>query len=438
MKSYEKQLRILVWAYIFLLVFEGALRKWFLPGFSNALILARDPVVLLAYVIAFTHGVFPKNRYVISGLIIVGLSFIATMLFGHKNLFISAYGFRANILHFPFAFIIANVLYRNDVIKLGKWWLFCTIGMTVLICLQFYSPQSAWINVGPGGQGSAGFGGALGRYRPPGTFSFIIGIVWFFTFSTAFLVAGLTQHKRYSNLLMLGAAFAIVLALPVSISRMLILSVLLTFVVGILVSSMQKNTILRFGRILFFAIIAAFIAAQLPVFEDAREAFLARWEHSTSEEMGGVKGQIFMRLLNEFIGPFMMEEDMPLFGRGLGAGTHVGAQLLTGERTFLLGEGEWFRLTGESGILLAIPYILWRVLLFVTLLKYCMQSYRKGNGLGLIILSATAFNLLVGPLGQSTILGFTIIGIGLTGASLRTRNLPEENSSTPEQKPCAP
>ena len=33
----------LIWAYFLLLLFEGALRKWFLPGLSQGLLIIRDP-----------------------------------------------------------------------------------------------------------------------------------------------------------------------------------------------------------------------------------------------------------------------------------------------------------------------------------------------------------------------------------------------------------
>jgi hypothetical protein len=41
-----KRLRQLLWLYFWLLIFEGALRKWLLPGLSTPLLLVRDPVAL--------------------------------------------------------------------------------------------------------------------------------------------------------------------------------------------------------------------------------------------------------------------------------------------------------------------------------------------------------------------------------------------------------
>ena len=427
----DRQLRALCWLYIFLLIMEGALRKWALPSFSDQLLLVRDPLVLVAYLIALDRKRFPLNKYVISGIALMVLSVATTFLFGHENLKVAVFGVRTNFLHIPFAFIMGSVFYRTDVIRIGRWWLWGTLLMTVIIALQFSSPQSAWINQGVGGVEGAGFSGALGRYRPPGTFSFITGILWFYTFSFAFLVSGLMQHKNYSKLLLSLASISIFIAVPVSISRSLILCIGLTLVVGMLASTFQKGVITRYFRIIAIAIVGLFIASQISIFDEAKEAFLERWEQSTNEDMGGVKGAIFERTLNEFIGPFIMKEDVPFFGKGLGAGTQAGAHMLTGDRGFDLGEGEWFRITGESGIFIGGLFIAWRIWITLALLDYGLAAFRRGNGMGLIFISAAGYNLILGQLGQTTVQGFTIIGLGLTIAAMRRRKTIATQSDEP-------
>jgi hypothetical protein len=416
-----RQLRWLVVLYIGLLVLEGALRKWVLPSLSDVLLLIREPVVIAAYLLAFTHKKFPVNRIVVTGLVLMSAWSIETMILGHANLLVTCFGFRANFLHIPFAFIIGSVFYRSDVIDLGKWWLLGTLLMTAIIILQFNSPQSAWINRSIGGTTGAGFSGAMGKYRPPGTFSFIVGIVWFYTFSMAFLVAGMTQHKRYSKWILVTSAVAVLLAIPISISRSLLLAVGLTFTVGMLASSLQKNTLMRYSRVALFICVALVAANQFSIFDNAKEAFLSRWESSTGVDRGGVTNAIGGRLIDEFMGPFSGKEGLPSFGKGIGAGTQPGTKLLSGYRGFNLGEGEWYRITGEGGIVLGGLFILWRIWLTLKLSSYAFIKLRNGNGMAMIFLSATVFNLLIGNLGQTTIHGFTILGIGLTIASMRAR-----------------
>ena len=417
----DRRLRQLVWLYAALLVLEGALRKWVLPSLSDPLLLARDPVVLLAYAIALVNGRFPFNRYVVTGAALMLLYGVLTTFFGHGDLFVTLFGIRANFLHFPFAFIIGRVFYADDVVRLGRWWLWGALPMTAIIVLQFYSPQSAWINLSVGGIEGGGFSGALGRYRPPGTFSFIVGVTLYYTLATGFLVAGLTQHKRYSKTLLAMAGAAILLAIPVSISRSLILTAGLTFAVGVFTSAFRGGAVLRYLRIGAIILVAGFIVMQLPAFQEAKEAFVARWERSTGEERGGVEEAIIGRILYMFYGPFTESREVPVFGYGIGAGTQVGAKLLTGERGFDLGESEWFRIIGESGRILGTLFILWRVALCFKLFTHSALALVNGNGLGLIFLSTSAFNLLTGQLGQTTVNGFTVLGVGLTIASMRLR-----------------
>ena len=40
-----------------LLIFEGALRKWVFPEYQQIIFFLRDPIVLLAYIIAFRNQI---------------------------------------------------------------------------------------------------------------------------------------------------------------------------------------------------------------------------------------------------------------------------------------------------------------------------------------------------------------------------------------------
>jgi len=400
-----------------------------LPQLSDILVLARDPVVLAAYAIAALKHRLPTNRYVVCLVALTFLWTIATMLLGHANLTVALYGVRANFLHIPFAFIMGNVFYRSDLIHIGRWWLVATLLMTVIIVLQYLQPQDAYINRSVGGSEGGGFSGARGRYRPPGTFSFIVGVVWFYTLSTAFLVSGVMQHKRYPKWLLASSAMAILIAVPVSISRSLILAVGLTLVIGVFTSTFQKNTLFRFLRLAAFACVALLIANQFEVFEDARKTFLDRWETANEHSEEGFKTSVLERILNEFTGPFTELNDVPFVGLGIGAGTIFGAKVMHDERTFTLGVSEWHRLMGEGGLLFGGLFIAWRLWLGTRLGLYAWRALKKGNGMGLIFLSATLYNLWVGQWGQSTIQGFTVVGISMTICAMRPR--PER---TKEQK----
>jgi hypothetical protein len=46
MQSSVGGIRLLIWVYFWLLLGEGALRKWIFPSLSGPLLIVRDPVLL--------------------------------------------------------------------------------------------------------------------------------------------------------------------------------------------------------------------------------------------------------------------------------------------------------------------------------------------------------------------------------------------------------
>ena len=98
--------RRLIWLYLWLLVFEGVLRKWFLPQFSAPLLLVRDPVVLLIYLLALRARIFPCNIYILSlasSRSFLGNRYSCSADFPlHAIILVTGYGVRSNFLHLPF------------------------------------------------------------------------------------------------------------------------------------------------------------------------------------------------------------------------------------------------------------------------------------------------------------------------------------------------
>jgi hypothetical protein len=114
----------------------------------------------------------------------------------------------------------------------------------------------------------------------------------------------------------------------------------------------------------------------------------------------------------------------PFFGFGLGIGTNGGAKFLTGQSTFLLAEGEWARLVLESGPVLGLAFLLWRVGLVFRIVVLCLQSVRRGNVLPLLLFSSSGLPLMNGQFGPPTILGFAVF---TTGLALAARNTDDES-----------
>src|SRR5690554_2937496 len=98
-----------IWLYFLLLVFEGALRKWFLPGLATPLLIIRDPIALWLVFVTWKRGILPFNWVMFTIILITIISFITTLLFGHGNFFVTLYGARIFMIHIPLIFVIGVI-----------------------------------------------------------------------------------------------------------------------------------------------------------------------------------------------------------------------------------------------------------------------------------------------------------------------------------------
>jgi len=118
--SKYNSIKIAIWLYFLLWIFEGALRKWILPGLATPLLVVRDPIAIYIIIKAFTGNVKFINGYIVVSFIITILAFIVTLTFGHGNIFVGLYGARIMLLHFPLIFIIGSVFTKEDILKIGR------------------------------------------------------------------------------------------------------------------------------------------------------------------------------------------------------------------------------------------------------------------------------------------------------------------------------
>jgi hypothetical protein len=428
-------LKLLIWLYILLLIGEGALRKWIIPGLSQPLLIVRDPVVIIIYAMAF--GRYPKaftNRYSMTMLTISLVGFLMAMTGGHQNLFVAVFGFRTFWLHFPLIYVIGYVLNKDDVVFIGKFLLLISIPMTLLLIAQFSSPQSSFVNNAPGGEGGAGLSGALGKFRPPGTFSFITGVVQYYTLVSAFLLSAFFERRYFPLVLTMFIAAAVIIAVPISISRSLFLSIIIVGVFGLYGMSVIGIKSSGVFRVFLIGMAGFYIASQMDIFSEGMGAFSSRWEISTGKGTSGIETAIFGRLYDEHIQPFFYLGAFGAFGKGIGIGTQAAAGMLTGGRGFLGGEGEWLRILTELGYLLGPMLILVRLSFAVKIGLYAHKALSKRNLLPWLLFSSTALLVINGQWGQPTTLGFAVLCAGLCIAS--TKKVPSKKSV--QQKPTSP
>jgi hypothetical protein len=435
----KRIIRGLIWTYFFLLMFEGVLRKWVLPGLSDPLMLIRDPFLLAIYALAIADGIFSVNGYVLA---LAGLGALTVFLgftIGTQDPIVTGYGFDACFFHLPLIFIIPKVMTLKHVIALGRWVVILTIPMAIVMVIQFRSPREALINCGAGGGTGAQIGAALGRIRPPGFFTFINGAAQFLALSAAFLIYGLLKRTIYSTWLILICGTALVIAVAVSSSRLALGAIgVVTLMVGLIILY-DRNSMTGLVRMLLPIGLILLIATNLDVFKEGREVFEARLVETGDAQAGlsGTASNWTQRVLGDYYGWYFWLWEAPILGKGLGMGTKVGERLLAGSADFLSAEGEPARIVIEMGPLIGSCYMVIRLMMCVTLYRAAAKGARLGNPLPMLIFGACVMLISTGQFSQTSTVGFSVLGGGLCLAACNKMRDPESDSAL-EQVTGAP
>lgn len=420
-ESNTNRAKQLIWLYFWLLIIEGALRKWIVPSLSNPLLIIRDPVVILIYAVAASEGKFPRSAFIALILGLAFFSFLASIA-GLGTLVVSLYGLRTNFLHLPLIFIIPLVMTPSDVQKIGKWVLLISIPMSLLAVAQFHAAPDSRLNVGTGGEISGQLFAASGKIRPAGTFSFVTGMVSYLSFLAAFVLYSFLQHWPYKRLISFAAMGALGLSLLVSGSRSAVLTVSVVLIVALLDCMFKGKQLSSAFKPLLAVALVLFALSFLPVFKEGMEVQESRFESG-----GGFREGIVDRVFGDFIAGFNAVDQVPFFGVGLGIGTNAGAGLLSGSRRFLLAEGEWARVVMESGPLLGFAFIGLRISILIYIARRAVKALDRGAVLPSLLLGAVALDLLYGQFSQPTSMGFIILGCGLSLAAANEVETAGEN-----------
>lgn len=419
--KYLNNLKKGVWIYLFLLIFEGALRKWILPGLATPLLLVRDPIALWLILYSINKKIWQPNSTVILVILVSSISFVLTLVFGHGNLAVAIFGLRILIVQFPLIFVIGTICTRNDVVLLGRFLLYVSILMTLIVIWQFFSPQSAWINRGVAGdtEGS-GFSGAGGFFRVPGTFSFSNGLTLFYGLIIPFLVYFWTTNEvAIKKWLLYLATISYAIAVPLTISRTVFFQTIVTILFLVLISFQNKRVISSIFRIAIGLCFVLLIISFLDFFQTATDAFTQRFTNASRVE-GGIEGTLVDRFLGSMYRA-VSYENFSWFGQGLGMGTNAGAKLLGSEGEFLISEGEWGRVLGEMGIILGGIILIIRIGISI---NWSLRSWilaKNNDSLPWLLLSFGAISIVQGQWGQPTAQGFSIFVGGIIYAIIRNK-----------------
>lgn len=320
-----------VQAAMVLVILEGAIRKWLVPGAQDLVYFAKDVLLLGAYLGYFQQRARLRSRLPALPLLWGALGFAALLgllqVFNPDlpNLLVGILGFKAYFFYVPLIVLIPAT-FRTDV-EIGtalRRYNLIAIPVGLLAIAQFFSPPSSPLNTyaRPGSEAAAYIAtfGSSEHVRVTATFSFISGYTaYLLTMAILLLVwLGATGWRLRGNLSLYGALGITLLGMLMTGSRgpVVLLLVLLPFYwwLGVLREKGGGGTLgrLMLGSTLMLAVVGWFG-------QDAIAAFYGR--------ALGI-GDVPSRVTTPFQAPFLVIGEAGLTGFGIGA-THQTAAAVT-------------------------------------------------------------------------------------------------------------
>jgi hypothetical protein len=432
-RAIQKLVLVIFW----LLIMEGALRKWVAPGFSHILFFVRDPFVLLVYWYALRGGLFKgSGPFLTVGLIFAALAPLLALAqissIGDSRMgAVAVYGWRQYFLYLPLPFVIARALNQQFLWKFARHVFLATILTAPLMFVQFHSSPASVINRGAAEDEALQFKSfdLLGdRIRPSGFFTSTVGVgnlvpSAFALLLGAWLTPAIRRGVKTPILLLTAAAIASCLAQSGSRGAFVAtaLVVLASLFVGLLIPDGGTRT----RALVIPGVLLGVGAVLYPIlFPEAFATMLAR--ATTSDTFGTGVGQygIIGRALYETIDFVSLMGDAPLVGYGLGLGGN-GRTFLGTESDFLLqnayAESDWARHIIDLGPLLGVLFILYRIALTFDLFRRTVQAtVRARDPVPLLLFGYVGIGVFYGQLtGHGTVGGFLWLFLGVTLASCR-------------------
>lgn len=434
----------LIFVIYWLLIFEGALRKWVAPELKNYIFFVRMPFVLSVYGLAFHYGQWPKASRILQVTYI--MAFISVILaivqlgsggYDSRYLLIAVYGWINYFLYIPLAFIISRQFGKEEINRLIRQTLWIAVASAPLVIMQYNASASDLINQGSGIDEEYIFhnlGSGMGLVRPFGFFTSTLGQQMFVASCIALTLATwLTpKHARQiKNTLLIPGTLASLVMLVLSQSRGLFFNVALILLaagLGAWVSGNQR--LLVRVVILPTLLIPAALVLWIMVFPIAFEAFSERlytaWEHEAIYYRFG----IFSRAFTAFYSFVDYIESTPFFGFLLGIGGNA-ARLMawvdlpkaaySNVGAIGWGENGWDRHIIELGPILGCAYILFRIGLTCWLSRIVLQKIRHTkNPTAILMFGFVGIMLLSGQItGHGTVNGYTWLFVGFCVAATK-------------------
>lgn len=359
--------------FLMLTFYEGAIRKWLLPGVEQIVYLAKDVLLILLFV---QHGMPGRRREpvlkrtMVAALIPAYVSWVALQAVNPSlpTLELGIFGLKTYVLYLAFLILVptayANVQELETDLRRLLWLMLPVLALGIV---QFGLPPGHWLNqYVKESAGVATFGADFGRARITSTFPYITGLVTFLSFAFS-LTIGLLAARRWtmaSNSVVYAALALVLMVMPMTGSRGPVYAAVLTFplfLFGAIQKKMMSTAVvlrLVLPGVLVFGAVSYFAADALDAFNLRRAT-----SDSTSE-----------RFWQAFAEPFDFADTAGVLGYGAGS-THQAAPALTG------GDGSYSWLPvrafeGEPGRVMIEIGLIGFALFFFIKIAMCLLAYQ--------------------------------------------------------------
>jgi len=345
-----------VQAAMFLVIVEGAIRKWLFPGAQDIVYFAKDLLFLGAYAGWLTgsgHRRLPKLAGLKAALLVAAL-YGAAEIFNPRlpNLLVGIFGFKAYFLYVPLLFVLPAAFADDRALaRFLKRYALTAVPVGALALAQFFSPAESPLNTYARASEDIAYVSTFGSstfVRVTATFSYITGYSSYL-FAAMILLLGVLatiQWKFRRNLALYAALAMTMLGILLTGSRgpLVLLAAAFPFYWWLAVAR-ERGAGATFSRLVLAFGLAAMLIGYAA--SDAVDAYLGR--------ATGNAGDVSSRLVLPFLEPFQTLPSSGLFGFGIGA-THQTASAVVHDQvpySWLHGlrvEGEPGRIMIELGL----------------------------------------------------------------------------------------
>jgi hypothetical protein len=320
--------RLSLLLFILLVTFDGAMRKWLLPGSQNLIFIAKDALLLAAllYALFWPHGSrlhLAMPQHARAALVAYGVWVLLQCFNPHlPNAAVAIWGAKNHLLYAGLIVVVAAAFRDVKSVYRQLLWIYPLLALPVCIVamLQVYAPPDSPINQQiEANLDAISYFGEENLVRVSGTFSYLSGMGAFVQVAALIGVGLLIAGARSVPFLI--AIVMVAIALPTTGSR----SVIVVAAAGVLVmlaAAAAGRLISPSRAVRALAMLAVIGLASMSVMDTAWDALGERYVENQEEGKS--------RMITAFTNAFGFIDIAGAAGFGTGA-TNLGSTALTPE-----------------------------------------------------------------------------------------------------------